>query len=258
MAAGLRPAFCPTLRPAIFTTPALAGHRATLKFQRNTETDGESTGICIVLFPSVTGNKRGQRMRARKRESVITAQVKIIHRSRREIFSQCKYSQPREKNDLLRWWWNIEDLRGNKPPLLVCSIFRRERQARRDKTYATGLWCIRRGERGFAAALRDFWKYFPFVAWKKKFPRAGKLPRTSKEDATNFCLRRRRLPRTYSSRMNHNAWAPSKTDSADIKFPRHRWPLDRLSRMATMREITCSRDILSCAQEIFFVLRRIN
>lgn len=102
MAAGLRPAFCPTLRPAIFTTPALAGHRATLKFQRNTETDGESTGICIVLFPSVTGNKRGQRMRARKRESVITAQVKIIHRSRREIFSQCKYSQPREKNDLLR------------------------------------------------------------------------------------------------------------------------------------------------------------
>lgn len=98
MAAGLRPAFCPTLRPTIFTTPApaLAEHRDTLKFQRNTETDGESTGICIVQFPSVTDNKRGQNAREKARKRY----VKIIHCFRREIFCWCKYFQPREKRFL--------------------------------------------------------------------------------------------------------------------------------------------------------------
>lgn len=200
----------------------------------------------------VTKGKWNAREKARKRY------VKIIHCSRWEIFFRCKYFRPREKrflrneNDdsrskiyagISRHCWSVRFLR--------IRTARRER-ARRDKTYATRLWYTSRGSRiclGFARLL----KIFPVRRVQKKFPRAGKLPRTGKEDATNFCLRRRRLPRTYSSRMNHNAWAPSKTDSADIKFPRHRWPLDRLSRMATMREITCSHDIfILCARDFFF------
>lgn len=135
---------------------------------------------------------------------------------------------------------------------------RRERQARRDKTYATGSWYIRRGERGFAAALRDFWKYFPFVAWKKKFPRAGKLPRTGKEDATNFCLRRRRRrghirPEWIIMPEHRRKRIPPILNSLDIVARSIDYPVWLLCVKSRVRD-----DILSCAQEIFFFFFKKN
>lgn len=115
--------------------------------------------------------------RARKRY------VKIIHRSRRDIFSGVNIFKIREKNDC--YVMKIDNGRSKIYGAGIsrhCSSVRfsgirteRGGKEERGETKLMQRDCegiyiyIHRGDRGFAAALRDFWKYFPFVACKRNF-----------------------------------------------------------------------------------------
>lgn len=200
----------------------------------------------------VTKGKWNAREKARKRY------VKIIHCSRWEIFFRCKYFRPREKrflrneNDdsrskiyagISRHCWSVRFLR--------IRTARRER-ARKDKTYATRLWYIHRGNRGFASALRDFWKYFPFVACKRNFrgqvscrERVKRMPRIFVYAAVD--CREHIRPEWIIMPEHRRKRIPPILNSLDIVGRSIDYPAWLLCVKSRVRMI-----FLSCAQEIFF------
>lgn len=102
--------------------------------------------------------------------------------------------------------------------------------------------------RGFARLL----KIFPVRRVQKKFPRAGKLPRTGKEDATNFCLRRRGhiRPEWIIMPEHRRKRIPPILNSLDMVGRSIDYPVWLLCVKST-----CSRDIfILCARDFFLFL----